>query len=307
MRLSREPRGAGHRQRPALSCLARGSCFFEHEIRNLERILQPQGGFRQASDRAGVWSSGSCPPLWPVSPAVPAGWLHAVPFSVTQPMKGAGVSVPATRGQAAREHPPRLVGRQSQEPAAPYSAETRSDGARAASKSLGGKCWGPPRRMWLPAPGTGGPVSPALGMAAFCCPLVRSGSRAHFGVPMALTPPFGAPPAGAQPLGSPGQATSLQDGGTLWWELLSLGGCSMSCCRTSHQLKTHWPPKFLGLFPPPTASWDPTSSPHRALGHRVLSPRCQPWPPLSFGTCSLPSSEQTFTLTSARAAVAVCK
>lgn len=136
------PGATGSRAQAAPSAVlfGRGSCFFEHEIRNLERILQPQGGFWQASDRAGVWSSGSCPPLWPVSPAVPAGCLHAVPFSVTQPRKGAGVSVPATCRQAAREHPPRLVGRQSQEPAALYSAETRSDGARAASKSLGGKC-----------------------------------------------------------------------------------------------------------------------------------------------------------------------
>lgn len=60
-------------------------------------------------------------------------WLSArcwdtVTFSITQPSKGAGVYVPAPRRQAARElaspkHPLQLVGMQSQEFAAPCSAE----------------------------------------------------------------------------------------------------------------------------------------------------------------------------------------
>lgn len=57
----------------------------------------------------------------------------------------------------------------------------------------------------------------------------------------------------------------------------------------------------------PTASANPALSPHHALGCRVLSPGSQLRPPLSFGTCSLPSGEETFPLTSAPAAAAACK
>lgn len=41
------PGATGSRAQAAPSAVlfGRGSCFFEHEIRNLERILQPQGGF----------------------------------------------------------------------------------------------------------------------------------------------------------------------------------------------------------------------------------------------------------------------
>lgn len=162
--------------------------------------------------------------------------------------------------------------------------------------------------MWLPAPGTGGPVSPALGTAAFCCPLVRSGSWAPFGVPMAPTPPFWGPSGRGTAFGVPraGHASAGP------WHFM-LGAAvpgwllHVPLRDESLALKLIDPQSSCACLPLPTASWDPTLSPRHALGCGVLSPRCQPRPPLSFGTCSLPSGEETFTLTSARAAVAACK
>lgn len=178
--------------------------LFEREMRGLERNLRPQG------DLAGLWQSwglvsGVLSPFlahFPSTCWVSSHCWDTVTFSVTQPSKH-GVYVLVTHRRPSWEF------------AVPSSAEAWSDG-ESCLKSWGDKCWGSPRRMWLPAPGTGGPVSPALGTAAFCCPLVRFGSRVPFGVPTAPTPPFGVPRAGAQPLGSPGQDASLQYGGTLW-------------------------------------------------------------------------------------------
>lgn len=84
--------------------------------------------------------------------------------------------------------------------------------------SWGGKFWGPPKRMWLwlPAAGTGGPVSPALGTAAFCCPLVRYGSWAPFGVPMVPTPPFWGPSGRGTAFGVP-RAGHTPAG---WWHFM---------------------------------------------------------------------------------------
>lgn len=111
------------------------------------------------------------------------------------------------------------------------------------------------------ATSTEGPVPPALGTAAFCCPLVRPGSRDPLGSPHV---PLGSPqlPVGTPGMSHPSGVVALGD------------GPSVSPCRTSLD---------------PKAAVPPFSTPPLCPCLVLVSPKCHLLPLPSLGMCPLPS------------------